>query len=70
MAAIGWHPAPPDPALRDQDPRDQDLRDDQERWPLLDDLLPPQSPTAIGTDRAAAQARAALRALIDAAFGP
>lgn len=60
MSGIEWRPAPPDEAVRQ----------DQERWPLLDDLLPPQSPAVGGPGLNSVQTQQALRALIDAAFGP
>ena len=53
--ALDWQPDPPDQAVRDD-----------ETWPLLEDLLTPAPAMA---DRPHAAQRAALEALIEAAFG-
>ncbi|MFN4062148.1 MAG: hypothetical protein ACK4IA_15525 [Paracoccus hibiscisoli] len=53
-----WRPAPPRTTGQP----------DQDRWPLLDDLLPAHDLAV--PDPALQAAQQALRALIDAAFAP
>lgn len=58
MTVMHWRPTPPrTPGQPDQD-----------RWPLLDDLLPAHDLAV--ADPALQAAQHALRALIDAAFAP
>lgn len=58
MTVMHWRPAPPRTTGQP----------DQDRWPLLDDLLPARDLAA--PDPALQAAQQALRALIDAAFAP